>query len=30
MATEFLDFGRLAENEKAAALHATDFDIPLF
>jgi hypothetical protein len=30
MATEFLDFGRLAENEKAAASHAIDFDVPIY
>jgi hypothetical protein len=25
----FMDFGKLAENYKAAASHAVDFDIPL-
>ena len=30
MATEFLNIGRLAENEKAAASHATDFVVPLY
>ncbi len=29
MADEFVNFGNLADSDKAAASHATDFDIPL-
>jgi len=30
MAKEFLNFGNIAENQKASASHATDFEIPLY
>ena len=30
MADDFVNFGNLADSDKAAASHATDFDIPLY
>jgi hypothetical protein len=29
MATEFLNIGNLAENEKATSSHATEFEVPV-
>jgi hypothetical protein len=30
MSKDFVEIGNLAENHKAAASHATDFDVPIY